>query len=51
MITRRDFLKVTGGSTIAWYVATQTGWIERAAAAIPGGTSIRPTFHASSRPC
>ena len=38
MFTRRDFLKVTGGSTIAWYVATQTGWIERAVAAIPGGT-------------
>jgi len=38
MITRRDFLKVTGGSTVAWYVATQTGWIQRAVAAIPGGT-------------
>ena len=38
MITRRDFLKITGGSTVAWYVATQTGWIQRAVAAIPGGT-------------
>ncbi len=38
MITRRDFLKVTGGSTVAWYVATQTGWIQRAVAVIPGGT-------------
>ena len=38
MLTRRDFLKVTGGSTVAWYVATQTGWIQRATAAIPGGT-------------
>ena len=38
MITRRDFLKVTGGSTVAWYVATQTGWIQSAVAAIPGGT-------------
>jgi FtsP/CotA-like multicopper oxidase with cupredoxin domain len=38
MITRRDFLKITGGSTVVWYVATQTGWIQRAVASIPGGT-------------
>ena len=38
MITRRDFLKLTGGSTVAWYVATQSGWIQRAAATVPGGT-------------
>jgi FtsP/CotA-like multicopper oxidase with cupredoxin domain len=38
MLTRRDFLKITGGSTVAWYVATQTGWVQRAVAAIPGGT-------------
>jgi FtsP/CotA-like multicopper oxidase with cupredoxin domain len=38
MITRRDFLKVTGGSTVAWYVATRTGWTQRAVASIPGGT-------------
>ena len=40
MITRRDFLKITGGSTVAWYVATQSGWIQRAVASIPGGSSI-----------
>jgi spore coat protein A, manganese oxidase len=38
MSTRRSFLKLTGASTIAWYVATQTGWMERAIAEIPGGT-------------
>ena len=38
MITRREFLKITGGSTVVWYVATQTGWVQRAAASIPGGT-------------
>ncbi|HEX6580121.1 MAG TPA: multicopper oxidase [Actinomycetota bacterium] len=41
MLTRRDFLKVTGGSTVAWYVATQSGWIQRAVASIPGG-SLEP---------
>jgi spore coat protein A, manganese oxidase len=38
MPTRRSFLRLTGASTIAWYVATQTGWMERAIAQIPGGT-------------
>jgi spore coat protein A len=38
MLTRRNFLKLTGASTIAWYVATQAGWMERAMAQIPGGT-------------
>jgi spore coat protein A, manganese oxidase len=38
MPTRRSFLKLTGASTIAWYVATQTAWMERAMAQIPGGT-------------
>ena len=38
MPTRRSFLKLTGATTIAWYVATQTGWMERAMAQIPGGT-------------
>ncbi len=38
MLTRRNFLKLTGASTIAWYVATQAGWMERALAQIPGGT-------------
>jgi FtsP/CotA-like multicopper oxidase with cupredoxin domain len=38
MLTRRNFLKLTGASTIAWYVATQAGWMERAIAQIPGGT-------------
>jgi FtsP/CotA-like multicopper oxidase with cupredoxin domain len=41
MLTRRDFLRITGGSTVAWYVATQTGWAQRAVAAIPGG-SLEP---------
>ncbi len=38
MLTRRDFLKITGASTIGWYVATNAGWIQRAFAQIPGGT-------------
>jgi FtsP/CotA-like multicopper oxidase with cupredoxin domain len=38
MPTRRSFLKLTGATTLAWYVASQTGWMERALAAIPGGT-------------
>jgi spore coat protein A len=38
MPTRRSFLKLTGATTLAWYVATQTGWTQRAMAAIPGGT-------------
>ena len=38
MPTRRSFLKLTGATTIAWYVATQTGWTQRAIAQIPGGT-------------
>jgi spore coat protein A len=38
MLTRRSFLKLTGASTVAWYVATQAGWMEQAMAAIPGGT-------------
>ena len=40
MLTRRDFLKLTGASTLGWYVATRTGWVQRAAAAIPGGTLV-----------
>jgi spore coat protein A len=38
MPTRRSFLKLTGATTLACYVASQTGWMERAMAAIPGGT-------------
>jgi hypothetical protein len=38
MLTRRNFFKLTGASTIGWYVATQAGWMERAIAQIPGGT-------------
>jgi spore coat protein A len=38
MLTRRSFLKLTGASTLAWYVATQTGWMQQAMAAIPGGS-------------
>jgi hypothetical protein len=38
MLTRRSFIKLTGASTVAWYVATQAGWMERAMAQIPGGT-------------
>ncbi|MGZ8662093.1 MAG: multicopper oxidase family protein [Actinomycetota bacterium] len=38
MLTRRDFLKLTGVSTVGWYVATQGGWVQRAFAQIPGGT-------------
>ena len=35
---RRSFLKLTGATTVAWYVATQTGWTQQAIAQIPGGT-------------
>jgi FtsP/CotA-like multicopper oxidase with cupredoxin domain len=38
MLTRRDFFKLTGASTVAWYTATQFGWVQRAMAQIPGGT-------------
>ena len=37
MLTRRD-IKLTGASTVAWYTATQFGWVQRAMAQIPGGT-------------
>ncbi len=37
MITRRDFIKLTGASTMGWYVATRFGWVQRAMAQIPGG--------------
>ena len=38
MLTRRNFLKLTGASAITWYVATNVGWTQRAIAQIPGGT-------------
>ncbi|HET9722241.1 MAG TPA: twin-arginine translocation signal domain-containing protein, partial [Actinomycetota bacterium] len=38
MLTRRDFIRLTGATTIGWYVATQTGWVQRALAQVPGGT-------------
>jgi spore coat protein A, manganese oxidase len=38
MLTRRDFLRLTGASAVGWYVATQFGWTQRATAQIPGGT-------------
>ena len=38
MLTRRNFLKLTGISTLAWYVGTSAGWAQRALAQIPGGT-------------
>jgi FtsP/CotA-like multicopper oxidase with cupredoxin domain len=38
MLTRRDFIKLTGGTTLTWYAATQIGWAQRAVAQIPGGT-------------
>jgi spore coat protein A len=43
MLTRRDFIKLTGASTVGWYVATQLGWVQRAMAQIPGGT-LHPTL-------
>jgi FtsP/CotA-like multicopper oxidase with cupredoxin domain len=42
VLTRRSFLKITGGSTIVWFAATELGWVQRAVAAIPGGT-LAPT--------
>ena len=38
MLDRRQFLKVTGASAVGWYVATRSGWVQRALAEIPGGT-------------
>jgi hypothetical protein len=38
MLSRRDFLKLTGASTVGWYVATRFGYVQRAFAQIPGGT-------------
>jgi FtsP/CotA-like multicopper oxidase with cupredoxin domain len=38
MVTRRSFLKLTGASTIGWYISTQAGWMARAVAQVPGGT-------------
>ena len=38
MLTRRDFVKLTGATTVGWYVATQFGYVQRAIAQIPGGT-------------
>jgi spore coat protein A, manganese oxidase len=38
MLTRRNFLRLTGASTIMWYIGTSAGWMERAVASIPGGT-------------
>jgi FtsP/CotA-like multicopper oxidase with cupredoxin domain len=38
MITRRDFFKLTGATTVGWYVATQFGYMQHAIAQIAGGT-------------
>ncbi|HET7929105.1 MAG TPA: multicopper oxidase [Actinomycetota bacterium] len=38
MLTRRTFFRLTGASTIGWYAATRFGWVQRAVAAIEGGT-------------
>ncbi|MGA9161153.1 MAG: hypothetical protein WB297_09875 [Actinomycetota bacterium] len=43
MLTRRDFFKLTGATTIGWYVATRFGYVQRAIAEIPGGT-LDPTL-------
>jgi FtsP/CotA-like multicopper oxidase with cupredoxin domain len=40
MLTRRDFFRLTGATTIGWYTATQFGWVQRAVAAIPGGALL-----------
>ena len=47
MLTRRDFIKLTGGSTLGWYAATQLGWSQRAIAQIPGGTLAPRTFRST----
>ncbi len=38
MQTRRQFLKLTGAGTLGLFVATRSGWVQRALAQIPGGT-------------
>jgi spore coat protein A, manganese oxidase len=36
--TRRQFIKLTGAGTLGFFVATRSGWVQRALAQIPGGT-------------
>ena len=38
MLTRRSFFRISGASTIGWFVATKAGWVQRAMAQIPGGS-------------
>ncbi len=38
MLTRRSFFRITGASTVGWFVATKAGWVQRAMAQIPGGS-------------
>ena len=38
MLSRRQFIKVTGATTVGLFVATQFGWVRMAEAQIPGGT-------------
>ena len=38
MLTRRDFFKLTGATTVGWYAATRFGWVQRAIAQVEGGT-------------
>ena len=51
MITRRSFLKLTGASTITWFVATNTNWIGQAIAQIPGGTLDPDASRSMRRRC
>ena len=38
VLTRRSFFRISGASTIGWFVATKAGWVQRAMAQIPGGS-------------
>ena len=38
MLSRRQFITVTGATTVGLFVATQFGWVRMAEAQIPGGT-------------
>ena len=40
MLSRRQFIKATGATTVGLFVATQFGWVQTAVAQIPGGALV-----------
>jgi len=43
MLSRRDFLKLSGAGLLSLYIATRKGFVLKGQAQIPGGT-LDPTF-------